>query len=67
MDMRDRVKKYGLKVVCQQCEAKGRHRPETQGRLRNRLCPKCGGRLRTLRWVHAHGQQEMLEPPPDFA
>ncbi len=53
--VRQLVALYGLKVECLMCGAEGRHRPETQGRLRARRCPRCGRRsLRTSYWVRRH-------------
>lgn len=52
--IRRRVERYGLRVVCLGCGARGRHRPTLQGRLRKRPCPKCGARLRSVAWVRAH-------------
>lgn len=49
--IRRRVERYGLKVVCLVCGARGRHRPSIDGRLRKRPCPKCGGKLRLVAWV----------------
>lgn len=53
--MRARVARWGRKVVCVLCKSgldgTLRHRPETDGRLRRRSCPKCGappGALVTL-------------------
>ena len=37
-----RVETVGLHVECQTCGAKGRHKPEQDGPLRFRHCPKCG-------------------------
>lgn len=49
--IRRRVERYGLKVVCLSCGARGRHRPSFDGRLRERPCPKCGGTLRARWWI----------------
>jgi len=50
-EIRRRVERYGLRVVCLGCGARGRHRPSIDGRLRKRPCPKCGARLRSVAWV----------------
>lgn len=52
--IRRRVERYGLRVVCLVCGARGRHRPSIDGRLRKRPCPKCGGLLRSVWWVQRH-------------
>ena len=51
--IRARVERYGLRVVCLGCGARGRHRPSFDGRLRLRSCPNCGGALRSLAWALA--------------
>lgn len=56
--IRERVRKYGLRVRCASCGCFGRHSPERSGRLRLRACPICGavaehdpkGGLHALRW-----------------
>lgn len=53
--IRRRVERYGLRVVCCRCGARGRHRPSIDGRLRKRPCPKCGGRLRSVAWAKRYG------------
>lgn len=50
--IRHAVNEYGLKVECLLCGARGRHRPEEDGRLRYRPCPGCGVKsLRLRAWV----------------
>jgi hypothetical protein len=49
--IRRRIERYGLRVVCLGCGARGRHRPSIDGRLRKRPCPKCGGLLKPVWWV----------------
>jgi rRNA maturation protein Nop10 len=49
--IRRRVERYGLRVICSGCGARGRHRSSIDGRLRRRPCPKCGGRLRAVWWA----------------
>ena len=58
------VQTFGLRVVCLLCARGGRgdpkrayirHRPEVDGRLRERACPWCGVKaLRSLAWVRGH-------------
>jgi len=38
----------GINVLCVRCGARGKHLPGAGRRLRDRPCPKCGGRLRAL-------------------
>jgi len=59
--IRRRLERYGLRVVCARCGARGRHRPSIDGRLRKRPCPKCGGRLRSLAWAKKHDQAFAIE------
>lgn len=59
--IRRRVERYGLRVVCLECGARGRHRPSIDGRLRKRPCPKCGGRLRSVAWVARFPAQAAAE------
>jgi len=55
IDMRDAIALFGLKVICILCGKTLRHRPEEEGRLRRRACPKCGWRsLRSAYWVKSH-------------
>lgn len=52
---------YGLKIVCLLCPKELRylrHRPESDGRLRNRRCPHCGVKsLRKASWARTHGKE----------
>ena len=49
------VQRWGLRAVCLLCQLEGRHRPERDGRLRGRACPKCGVcSLRSRHWVRGH-------------
>jgi len=59
--IRRRVERYGLRVICLGCGAKGRHRPSIDGRLRKRPCPRCGGRLRSLAWCKSHPEAAAIE------
>lgn len=52
--IRRRVDRFGLRVVCSACGARDRHRPQHDGRLRDRPCIGCGGRLRVWAWAKAH-------------
>lgn len=61
--IRRRVERYGLRVICARCGARGRHRPSVDGRLRKRPCPVkgCGGRLRSVAWAKKHEAAFALE------
>lgn len=59
--IRRRVERYGLRVVCTRCGARGRHRPSFDGRLRLRPCPVCGGRLRSVAWAKKHAEAFAVE------
>jgi len=53
--MRRNVQTFGLKVICLMCRTHHRHRPETDGRLRERECPRCAVKaLRATGWVLKH-------------
>ncbi len=57
--MRRAVARWGLHVVCLVCVWRGRHRPERDGRLRFRTCPKCH-KPRSLRmsdWAKLHKER----------
>jgi hypothetical protein len=56
--MRRNVQTFGLKVICLMCRTHHRHRPETDGRLRERECPRCAVKaLRSTGWVLKHQTQ----------
>lgn len=68
--MREMVQRFGLKVRCALCGWQGRHRPETQGRLRLRACPSCGAvgyALRSERWMQKKAASEGWILPPHEA
>jgi len=54
--LRKAVNRWGLHVVCLLCRWRGRHRPEQDGRLRFRSCPRCNVErsLRLLHWAKTH-------------
>jgi len=45
------VQSGGINVLCVACGARGKHVPGTRPRLRERPCPRCGGRLRPTYWA----------------
>lgn len=56
--MRERVNRWGIRVECLLCDWTGRHRPESDGRLRERFCEPCGVRsLRSTAWVKTHAER----------
>lgn len=61
--MREAVQRYGLRVRCY-CGAQLRHRPEHQGRLRDRTCAECGQRLHCEAWWKAKATREGWELSP---
>jgi len=60
--MRLQIGRFGLRVVCLACGWEGRHFPESQGRLRSRLCI-CGNRgsMRSKAWVTGRGQEKAVK------
>ena len=60
---RERVAKFGLKVLCLNCGRRYRHRPEGPPRLRLRdaQSPCCNAPMRTVRWVEATKRQARKE------
>ena len=64
--IRARVAKYGLKVRCSKCNRPDRHRPEADGRLAQRPCPKCGARLRMWSWRPKQGRAVQPGAVPRF-
>jgi hypothetical protein len=51
VNARERVNRWGLYVVCLVCGAEERHRPEKDGRLRERRSSCHTSRMRSRRWT----------------
>lgn len=51
----------GLNVVCVKCGRRGKHVPGSRPRLRDRPCPKCGGRLRPEKWARTYPDRLLSE------
>lgn len=55
---RKAIARFGLEVRCVLCHWAGRHRPETEGRLRARACPTCRFEsLRSVAWMKHHPER----------
>jgi ribosomal protein S14 len=52
MGVKERIAKYGLRVICLACGTPARHFPHS-GRLRNQTCRQCGvpGFVVSWAWV----------------
>lgn len=46
----ERIRRYGLRVMCASCANVDRHFPQN-GRLRDARCKRCGGELRSVAWI----------------
>lgn len=60
---RELVDRFGLRVRCMNGHQL-RHRPERQGRLRDRRCPECGDRLHDEQWWKRKASREGWELSP---
>ena len=62
MGVRERVGRFGLKIVCLACKGYGRHRTE-DGTLGSRVCPRCGtpGSMRPLWWIRKYPELARAE------
>ena len=59
--IKERIHKYGIRVICLMCSWEGRHRPG-QGRLRERSCKQCGlTRLRARWWCEKYPTKALAE------
>jgi len=59
--IKDRVKRFGLRCICQVCMTEQRHYA-AQGRLRNTPCQACGmNRLRAVWWVEKFHTKAIAE------